>query len=77
MENYNGLIEVNLNKMMGKPCIKGTRITVQLILEKLAAGESVETLLEQHPSLTPEAIQAALQFAADNLNATHIYPIAS
>jgi uncharacterized protein (DUF433 family) len=45
--------------MMGKPVIAGTRITVELILEKLAAGETVEQILDAHPRLTREAIQAA------------------
>jgi uncharacterized protein (DUF433 family) len=77
MGNYQSYIEVNPKIMMGKAVIKGTRITVELIIEKLAAGESFQTILEQHPSLSKEAIQAALQFAADNLKASHIYPIAS
>lgn len=46
--------------MMGKPVIAGTRITVELILEKLAAGETFEQLLQAHPRLTREAILAAL-----------------
>lgn len=50
--------------MMGKPVIKGTRLTVELILEKLAAGETVDQLLEAHPRLTREGIQAALAYAA-------------
>ncbi|MDL1988349.1 MAG: DUF433 domain-containing protein [Deltaproteobacteria bacterium] len=45
--------------MMGKPVIKGTRITVELILEKIAAGESVDQILNEHPRLTHEAIQAS------------------
>jgi len=61
--------------MMGKPVIAGTRITVELILEKLAAGETMEQLLEAHPRLTREAVQAALAFAADALRADVIYPI--
>jgi len=48
------------NVMMGKPVIVGTRITVELILEKLAAGETIEQILDAHPRLTREAIQAAL-----------------
>jgi uncharacterized protein (DUF433 family) len=47
--------------MMGKPVIAGTRITVELILEKLAAGERIEQILEAHPRLTPEAVLAALR----------------
>jgi len=46
--------------MMGKPVVAGTRITVELILEKLAAGETVEQILDEHPRLTREAIRAAL-----------------
>ena len=62
--------------MMGKPVIEGTRITVELILEKLAAGESVEQILEAHPRLTQEGIRAALSFAAEALRADVVYPVA-
>ena len=62
--------------MMGKPVVTGTRITVELILEKLAAGETIEQLLEAHPRLTRESIQAALAFAAQALRADVVYPIA-
>jgi uncharacterized protein (DUF433 family) len=62
--------------MMGKPVIEGTRITVELILEKLAAGESIEQILEAHPRLTRQAVQAALGFAAEALHADVIYPVA-
>ncbi|MBN1886717.1 MAG: DUF433 domain-containing protein [Thermoflexales bacterium] len=60
--------------MMGKPVIKGTRIPVELILEKVAAGESCEQILEAHPRLTREAIQAAIAFAAEVLRADVVYP---
>ncbi len=60
--------------MMGKPVVAGTRITVELILEKLSAGETIEQLLEAHPRLTPEAIRAALEFAAEALRADVVYP---
>lgn len=50
--------------MMGKPVVAGTRIPVELILEKLAAGESVEQILSAHPRLTWEGISAALGYAA-------------
>ena len=53
--------------MMGKPVVAGTRITVELILEKLAAGETAEQILEAHPRLTKEAILAALAYAAEAL----------
>ena len=69
------LILSDPNVMMGKPIIIGTRITVELILEKLAAGETSEQILDAHPRLTREAIQAALEFAADALRADVVYPI--
>ena len=62
--------------MMGKPVVAGTRITVELILEKLAAGETIDQLLEAHPRLTRESIQAALAFAARALRADVVYPLA-
>ena len=68
------LIESDPSVMMGKPVITGTRITVELILEKLAAGESVEQIIEAHPRLTKETIKAALAFAAEALRADVIYP---
>jgi uncharacterized protein (DUF433 family) len=66
----------NPKVMMGKPVIAGTRITVELILEKLAAGETIEQILEAHPHLTREAILAALAFARDALRADVVYPLA-
>ena len=62
--------------MMGKPVVVGTRIPVELILEKLAAGETIDQLIEAHPRLTRESILAALAFAAQALRADVVYPIA-
>ncbi len=64
----------NPSIMNGKPVIAGTRITVEFILEKLAAGESVEQILEEHPRLTKEAVYAALAFASKALRADIVYP---
>jgi uncharacterized protein (DUF433 family) len=61
--------------MMGKPVLAGTRLTVELILEKLAAGESVDQILAAHPRLTREGLLAALDFAAKALRADTVYPI--
>ena len=61
--------------MMGKPVVAGTRITVDLILEKLGAGESVEALLDSHPRLTREGVLAALRFAAQTLRAEVVHPV--
>ena len=69
------IIISNPKIMMGKPLIKGTRITVELVLEKLAAGESIDQILEAHPRLTREAILASCAFASQALKADVIYPI--
>lgn len=61
--------------MMGKPVIAGTRITVELILEKLAAGETVEQIINAHPRLTEDAIKEALSFAARVLKSDVVYPV--
>lgn len=58
--------------MIGKPVIAGTRITVELILEKLRSGERVDQILSAHPRLTREGIDAALAFAAAASNSTGV-----
>ena len=70
-----GLIEVKPDVMMGKPVIAGTRITVELILEKLAAGETIEQIVAAHPRLEREHVLAALDFAAHALKGDHVYPL--
>jgi uncharacterized protein (DUF433 family) len=75
VHDYREVVISNPNVMMGKPVIAGTRITVELILEKLAAGESIEQILEAHPRLNKDAIRAALAFAAEALRADVIYPV--
>ncbi len=75
MKTWREWIISDPSMMMGKPVIVGTRITVELILEKLAAGETIDNLLEAHPRLTQEAIQAALAFAAEALRADVVYPV--
>ena len=70
-------IEINPKVMMGKPVIKNTRITVELILEKLAVGESFEGILEEHPRLEKEGIYAAFAFAAFSLRGEMLIPTAA
>jgi uncharacterized protein (DUF433 family) len=69
------LIVADPKIMTGKPTVAGTRITVELILEKLAAGETVDQILAAHPRLTDEGIRAALAFAAEVLGAEVVYPM--
>lgn len=76
MIDYTQLIEVNPRVMLGKPVIKGTRLTVDLVLEELSAGKSYQDLLDAYPRLTETAIKAALAFAADAIKGEKTYPIA-
>jgi len=69
-------IEVNPNIMMGKPVIKGTRITVEIILEKLSNGMTFSDVLRAYPSLNEEKIRAALAYAAESLRGDMIFPVA-
>jgi uncharacterized protein (DUF433 family) len=60
-------IEMNPDIMFGKPVIKGTRITVELILRKLGAGMTTDEIIQDHPRLTLTDIRAAQEYAADYL----------
>ena len=62
------------NIMMGKPVVAGTRITVELILDKLAAGESHDDILDAHPNLTAEGIRAAISYASSVLKSDVVFP---
>jgi uncharacterized protein (DUF433 family) len=64
MITYN-FIERNPEVMLGKPIIKGTRITVELIVRKLASGYTIEQLLAAYPKLNTQQVFAALEYAAD------------
>ena len=57
-------ISVNPRVCHGKPCIKGTRVMVSIILDYLRAGEAHEEILRQYPTLKPQDIAAALGYAA-------------
>ena len=70
-------IESDPAVLMGKPVIAGTRIAVELVVEKLSEGESMEAILEAHPQISREDVFAALRFAADALRADVVYPAAS
>jgi len=57
-------ISVDPDICHGKPCIKGTRVMVSIILDYLSAGESEEEILKQYPTLKSEDIRAAVAYAA-------------
>ncbi|MDP3913310.1 MAG: DUF433 domain-containing protein [Bacteroidota bacterium] len=60
-------IESDPEKLFGKPVIMNTRIPVDLILEKLAVGDTIEELVDAYPSITKDDIAACLMFAADSI----------
>ena len=61
-------IQINPRIMLGKPVIRGTRITVELVLRKLSEGANEEDILDAYPRLTREDIHAAIRYAADTLS---------
>ncbi len=68
MDTINSLLErisIDPNICFGKPCIRGTRIWVSLILDFLASGMSTEEVLGEYPHLTPEDIRAAIAYGAE------------
>lgn len=77
MENVLERIEINPAVMLGKPIIKGTRITVETIVEELAAGYSHPEILQAHPNLQEADILAALQYASAIMKNEKIYTSAS
>lgn len=63
--NWQEHITVDPNICHGKPCIKGTRVMVSVILDNLAEGLTPEELMHSYPSVSREAVQAAIAYAAD------------
>jgi uncharacterized protein (DUF433 family) len=71
MINWHLHIETNPEKLFGKPVIVDTRIPVDLILEKLAAGDTTQDIIEAYPGLIVDDIAACLLFAADAIKRGH------
>ena len=67
-------IVVDPDVALGKPVVEGTRITVEFLLEKLGAGESIQDLLVAHPRLTESGIRAALRYAAAVMRCDVVHP---
>jgi len=68
-------ITINPKVMVGKPTIRGLRITVEQILKALANGLSTQELLEDYPELEPEDIQAVLSYAAELVSEEQVFPV--
>jgi uncharacterized protein (DUF433 family) len=71
----NDLIICDPEILMGKPVVKGTRLSVELILEKLSKGESMDDILEAHPRLTKEGIFSALGYASKVMKTDIVEPL--
>ncbi len=73
MENLLERIEINPSIMLGKPIIKGTRITVEAIVDELASGYTTQDILKAHPNLKEADIRAALQYVSAIMKNEKIY----
>lgn len=72
---YKDRIEINPNILVGKPIIKGTRISVEFILELLSSGWAYEEILKNYPQLTREDILAAIEYSLEVLKEEKVYTI--
>lgn len=72
--DQNDLISTSPDTMLGKPVVTGTRVTVQSIVERIAAGESVEEISSSHPALEKERVLAAIAYAAKVLRLDELHP---
>lgn len=77
MNHYAQHITLEPGKRGGKPCVRGLRITVQDVLDWLAAGRSAEQILQGFPELTPEDIRAVLGYAAERERHAAWIPVAA
>ena len=69
------LIVANPDILAGKPCIRGTRLSVEFLLELAASGATQEEILAQYPQLTAEGIAAAFRYAASVLKGEHVWEL--
>ncbi|MGQ9469927.1 MAG: DUF433 domain-containing protein [Nitrososphaerales archaeon] len=74
-ERWKDRITIDPNILAGKPIIKGTRISIELILDLLANGWTIEAILENYPHLKREDIIAALKYATEILKEERVYPL--
>jgi uncharacterized protein (DUF433 family) len=74
MQNWQDHITSEPDVMFGKPCFKGTRIPVELILEKIALGRPIDEILDGYPKLNKASIQAAQFYALDAVRNDILFP---
>ena len=73
--DWQNRIVVDPNVLVGKPVIRGTRISIEFLLELLSNGWTHEQILQNYPHLKAEDIQAALHYAAEAVKQEHVYPL--
>jgi uncharacterized protein (DUF433 family) len=69
------LIVANPDILAGKPCIRGTRLSVEFLLELAASGATQDEILAQYPQLTAEGVAAAFRYAANVLKGEHVWEL--
>jgi uncharacterized protein (DUF433 family) len=77
MKNWNENIETNPNILYGKPVIKGTRITVELLLEKMSNGQTFQDIIQNYPDLKEDDLYACLAYATSLIRNEVNIPLAS
>ncbi|MEQ8958069.1 MAG: DUF433 domain-containing protein [Coleofasciculus sp. C2-GNP5-27] len=75
MNNWQEQIEINPKVCHGKPCIKGTRIMVSVILDNLAEGLTLEEIVEDYPPLTIDNVRSAIAYAAALVREEELLPL--
>jgi len=73
--NWQDRITADPKVLVGKPVVKGTRISVELVIDLLAAGWTQEQILDSYPNLTTEDIRACLAYAGELLHAEKVFPL--
>ena len=73
--NWKERITIDPKVLVGKPVIKGTRLSVEFVIDLLGRGWTTEQILQEYDHLTPEDIQACLAYAGEVLKAERVYPL--
>ena len=75
--NWEGRITTHPDVLVGKPVVKGTRLSVEFVVALLAEGWSVPQILENYPTLKHDDVMACLAYAAERLRSERVYPLAA
>jgi uncharacterized protein (DUF433 family) len=73
--NWQDRITADPKVLVGKPVVKGTRISVEVVIDLLAAGWTQEQILDSYPNLTTEDIRACLAYASELLHSEKVFPL--